>query len=96
MKGERVLRGRQESGRVKNLTRGYSQAWIFHQHYLISEDSLIKRASPISELFHLVVGKNSLPPKESFKASSIRITTVARFQRQGGQPWVVGSSLLDK
>ena len=35
-------RGRQEGGRVKNLTRGYSEACIFHQHYLISEDSLIR------------------------------------------------------
>ena len=35
-------RGRQEGGWVKNLTRGYSEAWIFHQHYLISEDSLIR------------------------------------------------------
>ena len=96
MKGERALGGRQEGGWVKHLTRGYSEAWIFYQHYLISEDSLIKRASPISELFHLVVGKNSLPPKESFKASSIRIAIAARCRRQGGQPWVVGSSLLDK
>ena len=32
----------QEGGWVKNLTRGYSEAWIFHQHYLISEDSLIR------------------------------------------------------
>ena len=32
---------RQESGWVTNLTRRYSEAWIFHQHYLISEDSLI-------------------------------------------------------
>ena len=39
MKGESALRGRQEGGWVKNLTRGYSQAWIFHQHYLISEES---------------------------------------------------------
>ena len=31
-----------EGGWVKNLTRGYSEAWIFHQHYLISEDSLIR------------------------------------------------------
>ena len=30
-----------EGDRVKNLTRGYSQAWIFNQHYLISEDPLI-------------------------------------------------------
>ena len=38
----RVLRGRQEGGWVKNLTRGYTEAWIFHQHYLISEESLIR------------------------------------------------------
>ena len=43
VKGERALRGRQECGWVKSLTRGYSQAWIFHQHYLISEDSLIRQ-----------------------------------------------------
>ena len=41
-KVERALRGRQERGWVKILTRGYSQAWIFHQHYLISEDHLIR------------------------------------------------------
>jgi len=35
-KGERALGGRQEGGRVKTLTRGYSEAWVFHQHYLIS------------------------------------------------------------
>ena len=29
MKGERALGGGQEGGRVKNLTRGYSEAWIF-------------------------------------------------------------------
>ena len=40
-------------------------------------------ASPIQELFHLVAGKNSLPPRESFKASSIRSAVAARFQRQG-------------
>ena len=47
---ERALGGRQEDGWVKNLIRGYSEFWIFHQHYLISEDSLIrhpKMASPI-------------------------------------------------
>ena len=62
MEGERALRGRQEGGWVKNLTRGYSQAWIFHQHYLVHEDSLIRHpqmASPIQELFHLVTAKNS-------------------------------------
>ena len=32
----------QEGGWVKNLTRGYNEAWIFHQHYLVSEDSLIR------------------------------------------------------
>ena len=61
VKGERALRCRQEGGWVKNLTRGYSEAWIFHQHYLISEDSLIRHlqmASPIQVLFHLA-GKNS-------------------------------------
>ena len=42
VKGERALGGRQEGGWVKNLTRGYSEAWIFHQHYLIFEDSLIR------------------------------------------------------
>ena len=29
----------------------------------------------------MVAGKNSLPPKESFKASSIMIAIAARFQR---------------
>ena len=33
---------RQEGSWVKNLTRGCSQAWIVHQHYLISEDPLIR------------------------------------------------------
>ena len=44
-----------------------------------------------------MAGKNivNLPPKENFKASSIRIAIAARFQRQGGQPRVVGSSLLE-
>ena len=41
VKGERALGGRQEGGWVKNLTRGYSQVWIFYQHYLISENPLI-------------------------------------------------------
>ena len=62
MKGERALQGRQEGGWVKNLTRGYTEAWIFHQHYLISEDSLIrhlKNDPPFQEFFHLVAGKNS-------------------------------------
>ena len=31
----------------------------------------------------MVAGKNSLPPKESFKASSIMIAIAARFRRQG-------------
>ena len=31
-RGERALEGRQEGSWLKNLTRGYSQAWIFHQH----------------------------------------------------------------
>ena len=39
---ERPLGGRQEGSWVKNLTKGYSQPWIFHQHYLISEDPLIR------------------------------------------------------
>ena len=38
----------------------------------------------------------SLPPKESFKASSIMVAIAERFWRQGDQPQVVGSSLLDK
>ena len=42
VKGERALGGRQEGDWVKNPTRGYSENWIFHQHYLISEDSLIR------------------------------------------------------
>ena len=42
VKGERALGGRQEGSWVKNLTRGYSETWTFHQHYLISEDSLIR------------------------------------------------------
>ena len=33
--------GRQGDNWVKT-SQGYSQAWIFHQHYLISEDSLIR------------------------------------------------------
>ena len=55
---------------VKNIIRGYSQAWIFHQHYLISEDPLITHpymASPIQELFHLVAGKDSLPQERVLK-----------------------------
>ena len=31
----------------------------------------------------MVAGKNSLPPKESFKASSIMIAIAAKFRRQG-------------
>ena len=34
----------------------------------------------------MVAGKNSLPPKENFKASSIMIAIAARFRRQRGQP----------
>ena len=40
-------------------------------------------ASHIQELFHVVTGKNSLPSKESFKASSIRTAIPEKFQRQG-------------
>ena len=36
----------------------------------------------IQELFHLGDGKNRLPPRESFKASSIRTAIAARFQGQ--------------
>ena len=85
MKGERGLTDRQEGGWVKNLTKGYSQAWTCYQNYLISVDSLIRHpymASPIQELFHLVADKNSLPARESFKASSIRTAVAARFRRQ--------------
>ena len=49
---------------------GYSQAWIFHQHYLIPEDHLIRHpqmASPTQELLQLVAGKNSLPQKRVLK-----------------------------
>ena len=42
MKGERALGGRQEGSSIKNFTRGYSQAWIFLQYYLKSEDPLIR------------------------------------------------------
>ena len=41
VKGKRALGGRQEGAWVKNLTKGYSQVWIFYQHYLISENPLI-------------------------------------------------------
>ena len=41
-KGREPLGDRQESSWVKNLTSGYNQAWICHQHYLISEDPLIR------------------------------------------------------
>ena len=46
----------------------------------------------------MVAGKVvSLPPKESLKASSIRIAIPARFQRLGGQPWgVEGASWISK
>ena len=60
VKGERALGGRQEGGWVKNLTRGYSEAWIFHQPYLISEDSLIS-----SVQFSRSVVSDSLRPHES-------------------------------
>ena len=33
-RGERGESPRVEGVRVKNLTRGYSEAWIFHQDYL--------------------------------------------------------------
>ena len=39
---ERALRSRQEESWVKKLTRGYNQAWIFHQDSLISEDPFIR------------------------------------------------------
>ena len=52
-------------------------------------------ASPVQDLFHLVVCKNSLASRESFKASSSRTAIAARFQRQGGQPRVVELSLLE-
>ena len=42
MKGERALKARPEGSWVKKLARGYSQAWILHQLYLISEDPLIR------------------------------------------------------
>ena len=83
VKGERALGGRQEGGWVKNLTRGYNEARIFHQHYLVSEDSLIRNpqmASQIQEFFTWWLVKIvNLSPKESFKASSIRIAKAARF-----------------
>ena len=52
--------------------------------------------SPIQELFHFVAGKNSLPPKECFKVSSITTAIAARFRRQEGQPRAVRLGLLDK
>ena len=36
---------------------------------------------PFRSFFHLVAGKNSLPPKESLKASSFRTVIAARCQR---------------
>ena len=54
-------------------------------------------AFPIQELFHLVAGKNSFPPRESFEASSIRTAVAARFQRHGGQPqWLGQTSWISK
>ena len=50
-------------------------------------------ASPVQE-FHLVAGKNSLPPKESFKVSSIKTAIAARFQRQGKMSSQEGSRTL--
>ena len=50
LKGERALGGREEGGWVKNLTRGYSEAWIFYQHYLIPEDSLKTSINGLSHL----------------------------------------------
>ena len=97
MKGERALRDRQEGSWLKNLTRGYSQAWVFHQQYLISEDPLMRHpqmAFLIQELFHLLAGKNSLPPRESFKAYSIRTAIASKFQRQGEISSQYGSRTL--
>ena len=34
----------------------------------------------------------NLPPKDNFKASSIKIAIAARFKRQGSQPWVVSQA----
>ena len=97
MKVEQALWGRQEGGWVKRLKRVYSQSWIFHQHYLIIKDfdQTSLNGLSIQESFHLVACKNSLASRESFKASSMRTAISARFQRQGGQPRVVGLSLLD-
>ena len=54
-------------------------------------------AFPIQELFHLVAGKNSFPPRESFEASSNRTAVAARFQRHGGQPqWLGQTSWISK
>ena len=54
-------------------------------------------ASLIQELFHLVAGKNSFPPRESFEASSNRTAVAARFQRHGGQPqWLGQTSWISK
>ena len=44
VKEEQAPGGRQEGSWVKNLTRRYSEAWILHQHYLISEDPLIRHS----------------------------------------------------
>ena len=51
-------------------------------------------ASLIQELFHLVADKNSLPPRESFKASSIMSAIAARLQRQGKISSQYGSWIL--
>ena len=77
---------RRIAGLRTNLTRGYSQAWIFHQHYFISEDlwsDIHKWPLPFRSCFtQWLVKIVSLPPTESFKASSIRTTIAAGFQRQ--------------
>ena len=45
----------------------------------------------------MVAGKNSLPTKESFKASSIMIAIAARFQRQGASlVWLDQASWISK
>ena len=41
-RGKSPAGGRQEGGWVKNITRGCNEAWIFHQHYLISKAPLIR------------------------------------------------------
>ena len=59
-----------------------SQGDVVKPGLSISTTWYLKMASPIQELFHLVVDKNSLPPGESFKASSVRTAIAARFQKQ--------------